>query len=250
VNRTARALDGKVALVTGGSRGIGAGVAKRLAADGAAVALTYVSSADKAQQVVEEITAAGGTALAIHADSAVEADVIGSVAETVRHFGGLDILVNNAGGGAFVTIDEISTADIDRMLAVNVRAAIIAIRESLEHLGPGGRIINIGSINAERVPFAGISVYAASKGAITGLTKGLAHELAPKGITINNVQPGPVDTDTNPAGGPAAPLMLAAMALDRFGDAGEIGAFVSFLAGPESGFITGANLNIDGGYTA
>jgi 3-oxoacyl-[acyl-carrier protein] reductase len=250
VNTTAGVLDGKVALVTGGARGIGAGIAKRLAADGAAVALTYASSADKAQQVVKDITEAEGTAVAIRADSGVEADVIDSVAETVRHFGRLDILVNNAGSGGFVMIDEMSTADIDRMLAVNVRGAIIAIRESLRYLGPGGRIINIGSINAERVPFAGISVYAASKGAIAGLTTGLARELAPKEITINNVQPGPVDTDTNPADGPAAPLMLAAMALDRFGDAGEIGAFVSFLAGPESGFITGANLNIDGGYTA
>jgi 3-oxoacyl-[acyl-carrier protein] reductase len=200
--------------------------------------------------VVADIAAAGGTAAAIHADSAVEADVVASVTETVRRYGQLDILVNNAGGGAFATLDEMATADIDRILAVNVRAVILTIRESLTHLGPGGRIINIGSINAERVPFAGISVYAASKGAIAGLTRGLARELAPKGITINNVQPGPVDTDTNPADGPAAPLMLAAMALDRFGEVSEIGAFVSFLAGPDSGYITGANLNIDGGFTA
>jgi 3-oxoacyl-[acyl-carrier protein] reductase len=246
----AGSLEGKVALVTGGSRGIGAGVAKRLAADGASVALTYANSKDQADQVVADIAAAGGTAAAIHADSAVEADVAASVTETVRRYGQLDILVNNAGGGAFATLDEMATADIDRILAVNVRAVILAIRESLTHLGPGGRIINIGSINAERVPFAGISVYAASKGAIAGLTRGLARELAPKGITINNVQPGPVDTDTNPADGPAAPLMLAAMALDRFGDVSEIGAFVSFLAGPDSGYITGANLNIDGGFTA
>jgi 3-oxoacyl-[acyl-carrier protein] reductase len=246
----AGSLEGKVALVTGGSRGIGAGVAKRLAADGASVALTYANSKDQADQVVADIAAAGGTAAAIHADSAVEADVVASVTETVKRYGQLDILVNNAGGGAFATLDEMATADIDRILAVNVRAVILAIRESLTHLGPGGRIINIGSINAERVPFAGISVYAASKGAIAGLTRGLARELAPKGITINNVQPGPVDTDTNPADGPAAPLMLAAMALDRFGDVSEIGAFVSFLAGPDSGYITGANLNIDGGFTA
>jgi 3-oxoacyl-[acyl-carrier protein] reductase len=246
----AGSLEGKVALVTGGSRGIGAGVAKRLAADGASVALTYANSKDQADQVVADIAAAGGTAAAIHADSAVEADVAASVTETVRRYGQLDILVNNAGGGAFATLDEMATADIDRILAVNVRAVILAIRESLTHLAPGGRIINIGSINAERVPFAGISVYAASKGAIAGLTRGLARELAPKGITINNVQPGPVDTDTNPADGPAAPLMLAAMALDRFGDVSEIGAFVSFLAGPDSGYITGANLNIDGGFTA
>jgi 3-oxoacyl-[acyl-carrier protein] reductase len=250
VNEMVGPLEGKVALVTGGSRGIGAGIAKRLAADGAAVALTYVSSKDQAAQVVADIAAAGGTAFAIQADSAVEADVIGSVTETVTRFGRLDILVNNAGGGVFAMIDEMSMADIDRILAVNVRAAIVAIRESLQHLGAGGRIINIGSINAERVPFAGISVYAASKGAIVGLTKGLARELAPKGITINNVQPGPVDTDGNSADGPAAPLMLGAMALDRFGDVSEIGAFVSFLAGPEGGFITGASLSIDGGFTA
>jgi len=243
-------LEGKVALVTGGSRGIGAGIAKRLAADGASVALTYANSKDQADQVVADIATAGGTAFAIQADSAVDADVVASVTETVQRYGQLDILVNNAGGGTFATLDEMATADIDRILAVNVRAVILAIRESLKHLGAGGRIINIGSINAERVPFAGISVYAASKGAIAGLTRGLARELAPKGITINNVQPGPVDTDTNPADGPAAPLMLAAMALDRFGDVSEIGAFVSFLASPDSGYITGANLNIDGGFTA
>jgi len=247
---TVGSLAGKVALVTGGSRGIGAGVAKRLAADGAAVALTYANSKDQADEVVAGIAAAGGTAFAIRADSSVEADVIVSVAETVRHFGQLDILVNNAGGGTFATLDQMSTADIDRTLAVNVRAVILAIRESLKHLGPGGRIINIGSINAERVPFGGLSVYAASKGAIAGLTKGLARELAPKGITINNVQPGPVDTDANPADGPASPLMLTAMALDRFGDVSEIGAFVSLLAGPEGGYFTGANLNIDGGFTS
>ena len=243
-------LTGKVALVTGGSRGIGAGVAKRLAADGASVALTYANSKDLADEVVARIEAAGGTAFAIRADSAVEGDVIASVTETVRRFGQLDILVNNAGGGTFARLADMATSDIDRTLAVNVRAFILAIREALKHLGPGGRIINIGSINAERVPFGGLSVYSASKGAIAGLTKGLARELAPKGITINNVQPGPVNTDGNPADGPAAPLMLNAMALDRFGDVGEIGAFVSLLAGPEGGYFTGANLNIDGGFTS
>jgi 3-oxoacyl-[acyl-carrier protein] reductase len=250
VNATVGPLDGKVALVTGGSRGIGAGIAKRLAADGAAVALTYASSKDQAAQVVADIAAAGGTAFAIHADSTIEADVIGSVSETVARFGRLDILVNNAGGGSFAMIDEMSMADIDRTLAVNVRAVIVAIRESLKHMGAGSRIINIGSINAERVPFPGLSIYAASKGAIVGLTKGLARELAAKGITINNVQPGPVNTDGNSADGPAAPLMLTAMALDRFGDVSEIGAFVSYLAGPDGGFVTGASLSIDGGFTS
>jgi 3-oxoacyl-[acyl-carrier protein] reductase len=250
VNATVGPLDGKVALVTGGSRGIGAGIAKRLAADGAAVALTYASSKDQAERVAADIAAAGGTAFAIHADSAVEADVIDSVTETVTRLGRLDILVNNAGGGSFAMIDEMPMADIDRILAVNVRAVIVAIRESLKHMGAGSRIINIGSINAERVPFAGISIYAASKGAIVGLTKGLARELAPKGITINNVQPGPVNTDGNSADGPAAPLMLSAMALDRFGDVSEISAFVSYLAGPDGGFVTGASLSIDGGFTS
>jgi 3-oxoacyl-[acyl-carrier protein] reductase len=250
VNATIGPLDGKVALVTGGSRGIGAGIAKRLAADGAAVALTYASSKDQAERVAADIAATGGTAFAIHADSAVEADVIDSVTETVTRLGRLDILVNNAGGGSFAMIDEMPMADIDRILAVNVRAVIVAIRESLKHMGAGSRIINIGSINAERVPFAGISIYAASKGAIVGLTKGLARELAPKAITINNVQPGPVNTDGNSADGPAAPLMLSAMALDRFGDVSEISAFVSYLAGPNGGFVTGASLSIDGGFTS
>ena len=250
MNATVGPLEGKVALVTGGSRGIGAGIAKRLAADGATVALTYASSRDQATQVVADIAAAGGTAFAIHADSAIEADVIGSVTETVTRFGGLDILVNNAGGGSSAMIDEMPMSDIDRILAVNVRAVIVAIRESLTHMGAGSRIINIGSINAERVPFPGISIYAASKGAVVGLTKGLTRELAPRGITINNVQPGPVNTDFNSADGPAAHLMLSAMALDRFGDVSEIGAFVSFLAGPDGGFITGASLSIDGGFTS
>ena len=250
MNATVGPLEGKVALVTGGSRGIGAGIAKRLAADGATVALTYASSRDQATQVVADIAAAGGTAFAIHADSAIEADVIGSVTETVTRFGRLDILVNNAGGGSSAMIDEMPMSDIDRILAVNVRAVIVAIRESLTHMGAGSRIINIGSINAERVPFPGISIYAASKGAVVGLTKGLTRELAPRGITINNVQPGPVNTDFNSADGPAAHLMLSAMALDRFGDVSEIGAFVSFLAGPDGGFITGASLSIDGGFTS
>jgi 3-oxoacyl-[acyl-carrier protein] reductase len=247
---TTGSLDGKVALVTGGSRGIGAGIARRLAADGAAVALTYAMSKEQAEQVVADIVSVGGTAIAIRADSTVDADVVTSVADTVGRFGRLDVLVNNAGGGTVGAIDEMPMAEIDRMLAVNLRAAIVAIREALKHLGAGGRIINIGSVNADRTPFPGFSVYSATKGAIASLTRGLARELAPRGITVNNVAAGPVDTDMNPADGPSAPQAYAAMALDRFGDVSEIGAFVSYLAGPESGFVTGASLAIDGGYAA
>ncbi|MFI1234542.1 SDR family oxidoreductase [Nocardia salmonicida] len=241
-------LEGKTALVTGGSRGVGAGIVARLAADGARVAFTYANSEERAQDVADAVAATGGIAHAIRADSLAEEDVVSAVAYTVDRFGGLDILVNNAGVGSFNEITDMTMAQIDAMLTVNVRSAIVAIRESLAHLGEGGRIINIGSINADRMPFPGGSIYAMTKGALASLTRGLARELAPRGITINNVQPGPVDTEANPADGPAAPAMLGVMAVDRFGTAAEVGAFVSFLAGPEAAYITGASLNIDGGF--
>ncbi|WP_328608883.1 SDR family oxidoreductase [Amycolatopsis sp. NBC_00345] len=242
---TARPLEGKTALVTGGSRGVGAGIVARLAADGAKVAFTYASSKDRAEAVA---AAAGGDAHAIHADSRHEQDVVSAVAQAADRFGGLDILVNNAGVGSFATITDLTMDEIDAMLTINVRSAIVAIRESLAHLGEGGRIINIGSINADRMPFPGGSIYAMTKGALASLTRGLARELAPRGITITNIQPGPVDTDANPADGPAASNMLAAMATDRFGTAAEVGAFVSYLAGPDAAFITGSSLDIDGGF--
>ncbi|MGP4020595.1 3-oxoacyl-ACP reductase family protein [Saccharopolyspora sp. 5N708] len=246
----ANPLSGKTALVTGGSRGIGAAVARRLAADGATVALTYASSRDKADEVVSGIQAANGRAVAIHADSANHDDVAAAVTETVRTFGGLDILVNNAGVGAVQPVDELSMDDIDRLIDVNVRGVVVAIREALKHLSDGGRIITIGSINADRIPIAGLSVYGMTKAAVAGLTRGLARELAPRGITVNNVQPGPIDTDLNPATGPLAASMLSVMALDRYGTSDEVAAMVSYLAGPEAAFMTGASLNIDGGYTA
>ncbi len=241
-------LEGKTALVTGGSRGVGAGIVARLAADGARVAFTYANSKERAQDVTDAVAATGGVAHAIRADSLAEEDVVSAVAYTVDQFGGLDILVNNAGVGSFTEITDMTMAQIDAMLTVNVRSAIVAIRESLAHLGEGGRIINIGSINADRMPFPGGSIYAMTKGALSSLTRGLARELAPRGITINNVQPGPVDTEANPADGPAASAMLGVMAVDRFGTTAEVGAFVSFLAGPEAAYITGASLNIDGGF--
>lgn len=192
----------------------------------------------------------GGTAHPIHADSLHEQEVEAAVAQTVDRFGGVDILVNNAAVGSFGPITDLKIDEIDAMLTINVRSAIIAIRESLAHMSDGGRIINIGSINADRTPFPGQSIYALTKGALASLTRGLARELAPRGITINNVQPGPVDTDANPADGPSAPSMLGVMAVDRYGTAAEIGAFVSYLAGPDAAYITGASLNIDGGFTA
>ncbi|MGW4056952.1 SDR family oxidoreductase [Amycolatopsis sp. NPDC004747] len=242
---TTRPLEGKTALVTGGSRGIGAGVVARLAADGAQVAFTYARSGARAEAVAAE---AG--AYAIQADSLHEQDVEAAVAQTADRFGGLDILVNNAAVASFAPITDLKIAEIDAMLTVNVRSAVVAIRESLSHLGDGGRIINIGSINADRVPLPGQSIYALTKGALASLTRGLARELAPRGITVNNVQPGPVDTEANPADGPIAPALLDVMATDRYGTAAEVAAFVSYLAGPEAAYITGANLNIDGGFTA
>jgi 3-oxoacyl-[acyl-carrier protein] reductase len=247
---TTRPLEGKTALVTGGSRGVGAGIVARLAADGAQVGFTYVRSEERAQAVAAAVGAAGGAAHPIRADSLHEQDVEAAVAQTVDRYGGLDILVNNAAVGSFGPITDLKMDEIDAMLTINVRSAIVAIRESLAHMGEGGRIINIGSINADRTPFPDQSVYALTKGALASLTRGLARELAPRGITINNVQPGPIDTDANPADGPFASAMLGVMATDRYGTAAEVGAFVSYLAGPDAAYITGSSLNIDGGFTA
>ncbi|MFC9434972.1 SDR family oxidoreductase [Nocardia sp. NPDC057030] len=247
---TTRLLEGKTALVTGGSRGVGAGIVARLAADGARVAFTYANSAERAQTVAAAAGAAGGTAHPIHADSLHERDVESAVAQTIDRFGTLDILVNNAAVATMAPITELKPAEIDAMLTINVRSAIVAIRESLAHMGNGGRIINIGSINADRTPFPGLSVYAMTKGALASLTRGLAHELGPRGITVNNIQPGPIDTDANPADGPTASAQLGVMATDRFGTAPEVAAFVAYLAGPDAAYITGSSLNIDGGYTA
>jgi 3-oxoacyl-[acyl-carrier protein] reductase len=245
-----KSIAGKVALVTGGSRGLGAAIAKRLAADGAAVAITYTSSPDKAAAVVNAIEAAGGRALALQADSADPAAVQAAVAETVKTLGRLDILVNNAGILAIAPIDQFTLADFDRTIAVNVRGVFVASQAAAVHLPQGGRIINIGSVNADSMPFAGGSVYALSKGAVASFTRGLARDLGPRGITVNNVQPGPVDTDLNPAHGPFADSLTKIMALGRYGRAEEVAGLVSYLAGPDGGYVTGANLTIDGGFDA
>lgn len=245
-----RPIEGKTALVTGGSRGVGAGIVARLAADGVQVAFTYANSGERAKAVAAEVVAAGGVAHPIHADSLYEQDVAAAVAQTVDRFGGLDILVNNAAVASFAPVTDLKMDEIDAMLTVNVRSVIVAIRESLAHMGDGGRIINIGSISADRTPFTGQSIYALTKGALASLTRGLAHELGPRGITINNIQPGPIDTDANPADGPAASKILAATAIARFAITAEVGALVSYLAGPDAAYITGSSLNIDGGFGA
>ncbi len=243
-------LSGKIALVQGGSRGIGAAIVKRLAEEGASVAFTYVSSEAKAQELQESITGNGGKALAIKADSADAEAIRNAVALTVEKFGRVDILVNNAGVLAIGPLDEFSLEDFDRTLDINVRSVFIASQAAAKHMGDGGRIINIGSTNADRMPFAGGGVYAMSKSALVGLTKGLARDLGPRGITINNVQPGPVDTDMNPASGDFAESLIPLMAIGRYGHAEEIASFVAYLAGPEAGYITGASLTIDGGFGA
>lgn len=243
-------LTGKVALVQGGSRGIGAAIVRRLALQGAQVAFTYVSSAGPAQALAEEINSAGGKALALRADSADASAVQQAVKNTVDAFGRLDILVNNAGVLAVAPVAEFDLAEFDRMLAVNVRSVFVASQAAAPHLGQGGRIINIGSTNAERMPFAGGAPYAMSKSALVGLTKGLARDLGPQGVTVNNVQPGPVDTDMNPADGDFADSLIPLMAVGRYGHAEEIASFVAYLAGPEAGYITGASLTVDGGFSA
>jgi 3-oxoacyl-[acyl-carrier protein] reductase len=243
-------LTDKVAFVQGGSRGIGAAIVKRLAAAGASVAFTYVSSADQAQALQDEIASAGGKVLAIQADSADAVAVQRAVSRAAEAFGQVDILVNNAGVLALGSIAELPLAEFDRTLAINVRSVFVASQAVLPHMGNGGRIINISSTNAERMPFPGGATYAMSKSALVGLVKGMARDLGPRGITVNNVQPGPVDTDMNPADGEMAPGMLGFMALDRYGTTEEIAEFVAFLASPKAGYITGANLTIDGGFGA
>jgi 3-oxoacyl-[acyl-carrier protein] reductase len=243
-------LSGKVALVTGGSRGIGAAIAKRLAADGAAVALTYSSGQQKADEVVRAIQKSGGRALAIKADNNDASAVKRAVTETVGNLGRLDVLVNNAGIAKIGPVEQLSLEDFDLSVGVNVRAVFVAAQEAARHMTDGGRIITIGSTNAERMPFAGGSVYAMTKAAIVGLTKGLARDLGQRGITVNNVQPGPVETDMNPADGPFAETLKGFMAIKRYGQGDEIAGMVSYLAGPEAAYVTGASLTIDGGFAA
>ena len=243
-------LANKRALVTGGSRGIGAAIVKRFAGEGAHVALTYVSKPDQANETAKMARSLGVQALAIQADNADAEAVVAAVEQTVRELGGIDILVNNAGIAVMAPIDDFRLEDFDRMVAVNLRAVFVATQAAVKHMKTGGRIITIGSCNADRMPFVGGSVYAMGKAALVGLVKGLARDLGERGITINNVQPGQVNTDLNPATGEFADMLRKLMALPRYGSTDEIAALVAYLAGPEAGFVTGASLTIDGGFTA
>ena len=242
-------LKGKTALVQGGSRGIGAAIVKRLASEGAAVAFTYANADTQAKALQDSIINEGGKALAIKADSADPQAIRDAVATAAEKFGTIDILVNNAGVLAVGPLDDFSLDDFERTLNVNVRSVFVASQAVSRQMPEGGRIINIGSINAERA-FAGGAVYAMSKSALVGLTKGMARDLGPRGITVNNLQPGPVDTDMNPATSERAKSRVAMMAVGRYGKAEEIASLVAYLAGPEAGYITGASLSIDGGFGA
>jgi 3-oxoacyl-[acyl-carrier protein] reductase len=244
------ALTGKVALVTGGSRGIGAGIAKRLARDGAAVAITYSRGADAAAAVVKAIEEAGGKAMAIHADASDADAVRDAVQTTVQTLGRLDVLVNNAGMVIPMRVEETDLADFDRVFAVNVRGTFVATKEALRHMKPGGRIIMIGSCVGEHVLIPDMAPYSATKGAIKMFTQGLARELGARGITVNNIQPGPIDTDLNPSTDEWAIPQKANVPLDRYGSVEEVAALVSFVAGPESSYVNGANLTVDGGTNA
>lgn len=243
-------LTGKVALVTGGSRGIGAAVAKRLAAAGAAVAVTYVQAADQAREVVKDIEAAGGKAVAVQADLTEPDAAVAAVEQTVRDLGRIDILVNNAGFLAYGAFDEVTTEDLDRALAVDVRSIFLASQSAARHMGDGGRIISIGSCFNGRVPGANFVVQAMAKTALIGFTKALSRDLGPRGITVTAVDPGPIDTDMNPAAGESGDFQRGLTALGRFGEAEDIAAAVAFLAGPGGRYVTGTSLAVDGGYTA
>ncbi|PRG00192.1 oxidoreductase [Burkholderia ambifaria] len=243
-------LQGKRALVTGGSRGIGAAIAKRLAADGADVAITYEKSAERARAVVADIEALGRRAFAIQADSADPVAVRGAVDQAAQTLGGLDILVNNAGIFRAGALDDLTLDDIDATLNVNVRAVIVASQAAARHLGEGGRIVSTGSCLATRVPEAGMSLYAASKAALIGWTQGLARDLGARGITVNIVHPGSTDTDMNPAAGEHAGVQRSRMAIPQYGKAEDVAALVAFVVGPEGRSINGTGLTIDGGANA
>jgi 3-oxoacyl-[acyl-carrier protein] reductase len=243
-------LTGKTALVTGASRGIGAGIARELARQGAKVAITYWSSAEAADAVVSDIRVAGGDAVAIRANNGDADAARQGVRDAVEALGSLDILVNNAGGGWFEPFTETSDEHIEATINLNIRGTVYTTQEAIKHLPDGGRIITIGSINAISIPFAGGTIYGMSKSALIAFTQGLARDLGPRNITVNNVQPGPIDTDGNPASGPAGDFIAGLTALKRFGSSADVGGLVAWIASDQASYMTGSTVNIDGGWTA
>ncbi|WP_406228825.1 3-oxoacyl-ACP reductase family protein [Pseudomonas siliginis] len=250
MNTSTLPLTGKIAIVTGGSRSIGAAIAKRLAADGANVAITYNASPDRAAAVVQEIVAAGGQAVALAADAGNPEAVRAAIAEVAQRFGKIDILVNNAGISLLGAPEDIVFEDFQRILAVNVTGVFVATQQALKHMGQGGRIIHIGSSMVQYAAFATASVYTLSKGALTGFSRGLVRDLGPRGITVNTVHPGPTDSDMNPADGPIADFLRPNIAMGRYGEGKDVASAVAYLASAEAGFVTGAELIVDGGFTA
>jgi 3-oxoacyl-[acyl-carrier protein] reductase len=243
-----RPLEGKTALVTGGSRGIGAGIVRRLAQDGATVAFTFATSESKADAVVRGVDAMGGRSIALKADSASVPELQDAVQVAAKALGGLDIFVSNAGIFLARPLDQVALEDLDRMIAINIRAVFVGIQAAAKEMRDGGRIITIGSSAADRIAFPGISVYSMTKAAVQGLVRGLAVDLASRAITVNNVQPGPIATDINPADGPEMEQLMNMIHLRRYGTDEEVASLVAYLAMPQAAFVTGANLNVDGGY--
>ncbi|MGY1447843.1 3-oxoacyl-ACP reductase family protein [Pseudomonas chlororaphis] len=250
MNAVTLPLSGKIAIVTGGSRSIGAAIAQRLAADGAAVAITYNASPDRAAALVETITAAGGRAISLAADAGDPEAVRAAVQQVATLFGKVDILVNNAGISVLGAPQDIAFEDFQRILAVNVTGVFVATQEVLKHMGQGGRIIHIGSSMVQYAAFATASAYTLTKGAVAGFSRGLVRDLGPRGITVNTVHPGPTDSDMNPAEGPVADFVRPNIAVGRYGEGQDIASAVAYLASPEASFVTGAELMIDGGFTA
>jgi len=243
-------LEGKTALVTGASRGIGAAIAKRLAGDGAKVAITYARGAESAASVINAIESAGGKAIAIQADATDPKAVRAAIEKAVSSLGKLDILVNNAGTAIPKKFEETTLEEIDQVINLNIRGVFLTTQAALKQMNNGGRIISIGSCVGERMMTPGLVPYSATKGAIRMFTQGLSREVGDRGITVNNVQPGPIDTDLNPATGDWAVPQKAVTALNRYGNVQEVAALVAFIASPEASYITGANLTVDGGTNA
>lgn len=243
-------LEGKIALVTGGSRGIGSAIAKRLAAEGATVAITYATGSDAAASVVKTIEDAGGRAIAVQADASDAQAVKAAVEKTVQSLGKLDVLVNNAGIGIPKKFEETTLEELDRVIDINLRGVFVTTQAALKHMNNDGRIITIGSCVGERLLTPGLVPYAATKAAVRMFTQGLSREVGDRGITVNNIQPGPIDTDLNPATSEWATPQKAVTALHRYGSVDDVASLVAFVAGPQASYITGANLTVDGGTNA